>query len=56
VAIQQERRIGRIAGGMLGDLTVLGADPRDVPIDDVPAIPVHATVVDGVIAFERELG
>jgi predicted amidohydrolase YtcJ len=55
-AIKQEQRVGDIAEGMLGDLVVLGADPREVGIADVPAIPVHATVIDGVLAYERELG
>ena len=55
-AVKQEQRVGEIAEGMLGDLVVLSADPREVGIADLPAIPVHATVVDGVLAYARELG
>lgn len=55
-AINQEQRIGEIAEGMLGDLVVLAADPREVATADLPAIPVHATIIDGVLAHEKELG
>ncbi|HEX7106540.1 MAG TPA: amidohydrolase [Acidothermaceae bacterium] len=55
-AIHQEDRVGRVAEGMLGDLVVLGADPRDTEPGEVPAIPVHATVVGGRVVFEKELG
>jgi predicted amidohydrolase YtcJ len=55
LAIQQEARVGRVAEGMLADLVVLGADPRDVPPNDVADIAVHATVVGGAMAFEKAL-
>ncbi len=40
---------GRIAPGLRADLTGLGADPVDCPADDLPAVPVLLTVVDGEI-------
>lgn len=40
---------GAIAIGMRADLTVLGADPERLPAEELPGIPVHATVVDGVV-------
>ncbi len=38
---------GRIAPGHLADLTVFAADPMRVDPDDLPELPVTATVVDG---------
>lgn len=55
-AIHREQQLGRVAEGMLADLVVLRADPRDVATDEVPAIPVDATVVGGALVFEKELG
>jgi predicted amidohydrolase YtcJ len=55
LAIRQEARVGRVAEGMLADLVVLGEDPRDVSPAEVVDIPVHATIVDGAMAFEKAL-
>jgi predicted amidohydrolase YtcJ len=54
-AIRQEASTGRIAPGMLGDVVVLGDDPRTVPANEIPTIPVCATVVGGKIAFQDAL-
>jgi predicted amidohydrolase YtcJ len=45
------RSEGRVAPGRVADLTVLGADPLAVAPDDLPAVPVAATVVDGRVVF-----
>jgi predicted amidohydrolase YtcJ len=42
---------GRLAVGGHADITVLGADPLAVAPDELPAVPVAATVVGGEIAF-----
>jgi predicted amidohydrolase YtcJ len=55
VATRQERSSGRVAPGMLGDVVVLGADPRTVPPTEISAIPVCATVVGGTVAFQDAL-
>lgn len=39
--------VGSLEIGKLADMTVLEADPRDVAIDDLPAIGITATVVGG---------
>lgn len=38
---------GRIIPGLRGDLSVFAEDPVDVSADDLPELPVLATVVDG---------
>jgi predicted amidohydrolase YtcJ len=38
---------GRLAPGLRADLTVLGADPVTTDADELPALPVALTVVDG---------
>lgn len=40
-------RLGRVRSGFLADLTVLGADPLATAVEEIAAIPVRATVVDG---------
>jgi predicted amidohydrolase YtcJ len=42
---------GRLAVGGHADITVFGADPLAVAPDELPAVPVAATVVGGEIAF-----
>jgi predicted amidohydrolase YtcJ len=49
-----ERTEGRLAAGMCADLTVLGADPLAVAPDDLPAVPVRATVVAGDVVFRGD--
>jgi predicted amidohydrolase YtcJ len=46
-----ERSAGRVTVGRVADLTVLGADPLAVAPDELPAVPVAATVVDGRVMF-----
>ena len=42
---------GRLAPGMRADVTVLGGDPLTTPPDELPDVPVVATVVDGSVVF-----
>ena len=42
---------GRIAVGMRADLTGFAADPVECPADELPALPVLLTVVDGEAVF-----
>ena len=42
---------GTIEIGKRADFTVLEADPREVPIEEVPEIPVKMTIVEGKIVF-----
>jgi predicted amidohydrolase YtcJ len=46
-----EDRLGRIRPGFCADLTVFAEDPADCDADDLPALPVVMTVVDGEIVF-----
>ena len=46
-----ERIEGRLAPGLRADVTVLGGDPLTVAPDDLPELPVVATVVDGATVF-----
>jgi len=46
-----ERREGCLAPGRVADLTVLGADPLAVAPDELPDLPVVATVVAGDVVF-----
>jgi predicted amidohydrolase YtcJ len=50
-----EDRLGKIAPGMLADLTVLASDPADAEPTEIDRIPVVATVIGGEIAFERAM-
>lgn len=45
-----ERRVGALAPGMLADLVILSDDPRTVSSDDIAAIEVLLTVVDGRVS------
>jgi predicted amidohydrolase YtcJ len=42
-----EHEAGTVRAGFRADLTVLAADPIDVPAQELPAVPVTHTVVDG---------
>jgi hypothetical protein len=46
-----ERYEGRLAPGLCADVTVLGADPLAVAPDELPDVPVRATVVAGDVVF-----
>lgn len=52
-AAGQEHHAGRIAPGMLGDIVVLDDDPRVVPVSQLSAVPVFATVVGGGLAYRQ---
>jgi predicted amidohydrolase YtcJ len=44
-----EASTGRVAPGLLADLTVFAEDPLAVPPRDLPHVPVHLTVVAGQV-------
>jgi predicted amidohydrolase YtcJ len=46
-----EHRLGRIRPGFCADVTVFAEDPVDCDADDLVALPVVLTVVDGEIVF-----
>ncbi len=45
---------GVLAPGKLADLVVLGRDPWQTPVDELPSIPVDLTVIGGRVVWERE--
>ena len=47
----EENIAGTIEIGKRADFTVLAVDPREVPIEEVPDIPVKMTIVGGKIVF-----
>jgi predicted amidohydrolase YtcJ len=49
-----ESRVGSIGRGKRADLVVLEADPRRVPPDEIPQIPVRLTMVDGAVRWGVE--
>ncbi len=51
-AVSEEQHAGRIRRGYRADLTCFGADPVTTAADDLPAVPIAATIVDGRIVFE----
>lgn len=52
----EENIAGTIAVGKRADFTILGADPREVPIEEVSQIPIKMTVVGGKIVFDEISG
>ena len=46
-AARVEQEAGMVREGFRADLTVLAGDPLDVPAQELPAVPVTHTVVDG---------
>ena len=48
-----EARLGRLEVGALADLAVFAEDPATVGGDDIGALPVLATVVDGEVTHRR---
>ena len=52
IASFEEGEKGSITPGKLADLVVLSGDPRAVPAEDLPALVVEMTVVDGQVAYE----
>jgi len=53
--IGEEERLGRIRPGFAADITVFADDPVDCDPDDLPALPVVLTVVDGEVVYRAEL-
>jgi predicted amidohydrolase YtcJ len=49
----QEDTLGALTVGRYADFTVLAADPREVPSDELLSIGVNMAVVGGVVTFER---
>ncbi len=49
----EEKIKGSIEEGKLADLTVLAADPGDVPTDKIKDIQVDFTIVDGKIVYSK---
>jgi hypothetical protein len=47
--VGEEARLGRIAPGYAGDLTVFAEDPVSCDPDELPSLPVVLTVVDGEV-------
>jgi predicted amidohydrolase YtcJ len=52
LAAFEELYRGRIAPGFRADLTVLASDLRQVPVSEIPRIPVVATLVGGRFAYQ----
>lgn len=50
-AISGVNNFGRLAPGMLADLAELNHHPLDIPVNDLPALQVSTTWVDGKIAW-----
>lgn len=54
LAAGEQTVAGRIAPGFRGDLTLFAADPVDAGEEDLPDLPVLATVVDGEVVHRAE--
>ena len=52
--IFEERTRGSIRVGKLADLVLLSGDPRRVNPEEIKDIQVEKTIVNGVVADERE--
>ena len=50
----RRRRPRRPTGPVARDITVLGANPLEVPPDELPDVPVRLTVVDGAIVHRAD--
>ncbi|CAA9566823.1 MAG: hypothetical protein AVDCRST_MAG19-2310, partial [uncultured Thermomicrobiales bacterium] len=50
----EERTKGTLAPGMLGDVTVFETDLRAVRPDELAAVAVDLTILDGRVAFARD--
>jgi predicted amidohydrolase YtcJ len=50
-AVGDETRRGHLAPGTLGDVTILSGDVLDATPDDIRAMEVVATIVDGIVVY-----
>ena len=48
-----DKRLGSIEEGKLGDLVVLGGDYLEVPEDKIGELPIDLTIVDGKVVYDR---
>lgn len=53
ITLGREHEFGSLEVGKRADFTVLGADPLEVPGEEIAAIAVIETWVDGICRFER---
>lgn len=53
ITLGREHEFGSLKVGKRADFTVLGADPLEVPGEEIAAIAVLETWVDGICRFER---
>lgn len=51
-----DAHLGSITPGKCADLVLLSANPLDVPPEEIPAITVEWTMVDGAVVWERGQG
>ena len=56
VAIGMEDRIGSLAPGKLADLVIVDGDLHQVPPDQIAAVPIWKTILDGQIVWPLETG
>lgn len=49
----QHAKKGRLMPGQLADMVLLADHPRDVPVEEIHAIPVHTTIVGGAIMYRN---
>lgn len=49
----RENELGTLEEGKLADLIVLDQNPFEVPVDQIPAIQVALTIMDGNVVFDR---
>ena len=50
-ALGDETRRGHLAPGTLGDVTILSGDVLDATPDEIRAMDVIATIVDGIVVY-----
>ena len=50
-ALGDESRRGHLAPGMLGDVTILSGDVSSATADEIRAMEVIATIVDGIVVY-----
>ena len=50
-ALGDEERRGHLAPGTLGDVTILSGDVTNATPDEIRAMDVIATIVDGIVVY-----